>query len=842
MRKRTHTALKEIILWSLGFGLFLGGIILLWATTLEMPSLESLSERRVNESAKIYDRTGQVLLDDLSDATVRTSVPLGNISRHIKNATIAIEDSEFYSHLGIKPTAIVRAVLSNLLIALHLSDGYTQGGSTITQQVVKNSLLTTEKLLSRKLKEWVLSLRLEKVLTKDQILELYLNSAPYGGRIYGSEEATEAFFGKKASQVSLAEAAYLAALPQAPTYYSPYGNHRESLESRKNLVLEKMLENEFITEVEYAEAKSEEVTFREKSLSSIKAPHFVFFVEEYLANKYGEEFLTRGGIKIITSLDAELQAKGEDIVKRYALQNETKFNAKNAALVAIDEKTGGILTMVGSRDYFDEDIQGAFNAALGKRQPGSAFKPFVYATALNRGYTPETVVFDVSTEFSARCTSDSKTINENGDPEKDCYRPVNYDGVFHGPVTFRSALAQSLNVPSVKVLYLAGIPESLETARDMGISTLVDPNLYGLTLVLGGGEVTLLDITSAYGTFGNDGVRVVPNPIIRIENSKGEVLLEGRPETKQTISPQIARTVSDMLSDETARSPSFGERSYLYFPGREVAVKTGTTNDYRDAWIVGYTPSVSIGAWAGNNDNTPMEKKVAGFIVAPLWNAFVQEVLRATPAEAFVRPEAIDGYDNLKPVLRGIWQGNTVFRIDTRTGSPATVGTPKQFTEERVATEVHSILHWVSRTDPRGAIPDNPTEDSQYENWEAGVQKWLSSNAPAQVVIPTLPEETRTEFSPLKLTLSGFDPGILYNQSSSIPISVSGSGPFPLKKVSLFLNGLLVESDETKPFSIIFLPTRFQELKNKNILDIVGEDSDGNTSSISSTLLLNLGN
>jgi len=709
---------KNIILLMFVGGFFLSGTFLLWASTLKIPDLTSLYQRKVAQSTKIYDRTGEILLFDVHNDIRRTIVPLQSISRNIKNATIAIEDVEFYEHIGIKPRAILRAIFVNIGEL-----NFSQGGSTITQQVVKNSILTKEKKISRKLKEWILALKVEQKLTKEQILALYLNETPYGGSVYGVEEASNTFFGKSANDITIAEAAFLAALPQAPTFYSPYGNNREKLEDRKNLVLERMFNNGFISRGEYEFAQHEQVEFQTQAIFGIRAPHFVMFIREYLAKTYGERALEERGFKVITTLDYELQEKGEEIVARFVATNVENFNAENAGLVAIDPKTGQILVMIGSRNYFDDEIDGNFNITLAERQPGSAFKPFVYATALTKGYTTETVVFDTQTQFSTLCVFDDRE-NEN----TECYAPINYDNIFRGPVTFREALAQSINVPSVKVLYLAGIKDSLQTARSMGITTLTDVGRYGLTLVLGGGEVTLLEMTSAYGVFANEGERNPYVGILRIEDSAGAVIEEFSPQPTKVISEQIALRISDILSDNEARTPAFGSRSVLYFPGYDVAVKTGTTNDSRDAWIIGYSPTIAVGAWAGNNDNSSMEKKIAGFIIAPLWNAFMQEVLVKVPNERFRSTLPEYDADNIKPVLRGIWEGGDSHFIDDRTGNPATEDTPREHTKEVIVKNVHSILYWVDKDNPRGQKPDRPEDNSQFKAWEYGVSEWKKAN------------------------------------------------------------------------------------------------------------------
>lgn len=825
MRRHLRRLKRSLLLRDIGIiiaaGFFLvSGAVLLWASTLRIPDLNSFSERRVTQSAKIYDRTGEILLYDLGGDAKRTIVDDSAISRNIKNAAVAIEDAEFYEHRGIKPTAILRAVLANVLIKLNLSGGYTQGGSTITQQVVKNSILTTEKSISRKLKEWVLALKIERILSKEQILNIYLNESPYGGTLYGIEEASLAFFGKHAADLSVAEAAYLAAIPQAPTYYSPYGNHRDRLEARKNLVLDKMLENGFVTREEFDSAKTETVIFLPQGDTSIKAPHFVFFVREYLESKYGDQAIQTEGLKVITTLDFPLQARAEELAKQYADDNQKNFNASNLALTAVDPKTGQILVMVGSRDYFSETIDGNFNAALGFRQPGSAFKPFVYATAFGKGYTPDTVVFDLKTQFSTSCGPNDFS------KESPCFSPDNYDEVFRGPISLRNALAQSINIPAVKTLYLAGITDSIRTARDMGISTLEGADRYGLTLVLGGGEVTLLDITSAYGTFANDGIRNPYVSVLKIENAEGIILEEYRPTSRQAILPNVARLISDVLSDNDARAPAFGERSALYIPGRDIAVKTGTTNDYRDAWIVGYTPSLAVGAWAGNNDNSQMEKKVAGFIVAPFWNAFMSEALQKFPEESFPEPDTTD-VRSVRPILRGLWQGGKVYVVDKFSGGLATEFTPPEARIEKAVKNIHTILYWVDKDEPNGPAPENPQNDPQFERWEYPVRTWVSEVGiveESDAVMPTFSDTIHTGAIP-KVNISGITQGATYAATARITVGVSLSGLYPISKAEFYLNGQFIGSAERAPYSISFIPNASEGIGLRNTLRVVGYDS-----------------
>lgn len=709
-KKRSRDILSDILVLFIALGLVGGGILLLWVSTLEIPDLASFEQRRVLQSTKIYDRTGEVLLYDLHQDVRRSIVPYEDISRHIKNASVAIEDDQFFEHHGVRPLSIIRAAISNLRGGDLLGG---QGGSTITQQVIKNSILVQEKTLTRKVKEAILALKLERQLSKEEILSHYLNESPYGGTIYGVEEASQAFFGKNAADVTLPEAAYLAALPQAPTYFSPYGQNREELEVRKNKVLSQMRENGFISEEEYEEARATEVEFLAQATSGIRAPHFVFYVRNYLAENYGEESLAERGFKVITTLDAGLQGRAEEVVNEYALRNEEQFNAENAALVAIDPRNGEILTMVGSRDYFDEEIDGNFNIALADRQPGSAFKPFVYAAAFEKGYTPETTVFDLKTQFSTACEPSNLTS------EDPCYSPVNYDGAFRGPISLRNALAQSVNVPAVKTLYLVGVNNAIKLARDMGINGLDDASRYGLTLVLGGGEVRLLDMVSSYGTFANKGTKNEPQGVLRIEDTNGNVIEEFEPDGQKVLSEQTSLQISDILSDNVARTPLYGSNSLLHFPGRDVAAKTGTTNDYRDAWIVGYTPNLAVGAWAGNNDNSSMAKRISGLIITPLWREFMDHALEEREQESFEEPVATPR--DIKPILRGVWFDPTDLITSGAGGS-----TTPSLSVNNTVSGAHSILYYVNKDDPRGPIPNNPSSDSQFSFWEYPVSVWKS--------------------------------------------------------------------------------------------------------------------
>ena len=813
---------KNLLLFVVGVFILIIGVLVIWVSSLKIPDFHSFEDRKIVNSTKIYDRTGEILLYDIHQDVKRTNVSFEKMSANIKNATVAIEDSEFYNHSGIRVISITRAVLSNLFN----SGGKTQGGSTITQQLVKNTLLTQKKTLARKIKEWVLAIKIDQSMPKEKILEYYLNENPYGGNVYGIEEASKTYFNKSAQNLTLAEATYLASIPQSPTLLSPYGKNKDKLEARKNLVLSRMLELEFISQEEYDAAKNEIVLFVPQATTGIKAPHFVFFIKDYLEQKYGSELVEKGGLRVITTLDYNLQEKGEGIVKEGALKNEKDWGGNNAGLVAIDPKTGQILTMVGSRDYFDKAIDGNYNIATANRQPGSSFKPFIYATAFNKGLTPNTVLFDLPTEFQTTCDAYGKALP--GHNQKDCYSPNNYDGKFRGPMTLRDALGQSINLVAVKLFYLAGLDDSLKTAEDMGISTLTDIGRYGLTLVIGGGEVSLLDMTSAYGVFANDGKKNKYTGILKIEDVSGKILEEYIPDEKEALPKNTALTISDILSDNAARIPTFGSSSMLFIPGREVAAKTGTTNNNKDAWTLGYTPSIVVGVWAGNNDNKPMKK--GGVAVAgPIWNKFMNEVLKILPNEKFEKPNLEIDPTTTKPVIRGYWQGNENFFIDKISGKLASEFTPKETIQEKIITSVHSVLYWVNKKDILGAPPLNPDNDSQFTHWETSVQDWWAQNSGKYGTTtwaekPTELDDIHTSLS--KPTVLIIEPNTTstYSPYQKIQLQVSSSGQFPLQKIDIFINNIFLETIRA-PFNFSFIPEELDNLRFENELKIISYDA-----------------
>lgn len=810
-----HIQLLTLVTATIGV-IMVGGFFI-WIATMKIPTLDNFTERKVVSSTKIFDRTGEVLLYDLHENVRRTVVSGDTIDQKIKQAVIAVEDKDFYQHHGIRITSIIRAILANIT---PLRDG-TQGGSTITQQVIKNTLLNSEKRISRKIKEWILALKLEKTMSKDEILALYLNEAPYGGAIYGIEEATRTFFGKSSNEVTLSEAAYLAAIPNAPTYFSPYGRNKDKLDQRKNLVLQKMLEQGYVTRDQFDAAKKEEVVFKPQSDSTGKALHFVDYIRSYLEETYGKDRLLTDGLKVTTTLDWKLQEQAEVIIRENALKNETTYNASNSALIALDPKTGQILSMVGSRDYTDTDIDGQFNVTLAKRQPGSAFKPIVYARAFERGYRPETVVFDLPTQFSSSCDPFSRQTGGG------CYAPDNYDGKFLGPISLRSALGQSRNIPAVQLLYLVGISDALQFAKQLGITTLnQSPEHYGLSLVLGGGETTLLELTSVYGVLANDGVRVPPTGILKVEDLQGNILEEYKPTPgAQVVSADAARMVSSVLSDNDARTPLFGASSGLFFPGRQVAAKSGTTNDNKDAWLVGYTPNIAVGVWSGNNDNKPMQKGSSMSI--PAWRSVMDTALANLPNTPFGGYSAAP--QTVPPVIRGKWWGGESYFTDTISGKLATEFTPPETKKEHVIINPHNILYWINKGNLNASQPGIGLSDGQYRNWEAVFQNWVTTNGLGNVEQPG-PKPTeyddvhKPEFQPVvTITSPNTENSVIFNQENTI--TATATGPQQIKKYEFYANNTLIGTVEGESASLVWTPAEILSVPGTITIKVIAIDN-----------------
>lgn len=636
-KKIVATILKFFFTIGLGFfGVFaiLGiiGISYLIYVDATLPSYEELSKRDVAESSRIYSRDGTLLYEFHGEYN-RTSIDLDRVSPYLKNATIAVEDKDFYNHGAVSLTGIVRAMVAN-----YKSGNASQGGSTITQQFVKNALLDRKKLYTRKIREILLAYKVESHFSKDQILELYLNEIPYGRNAYGVEAAAQSYFGKSAGELTLAESAYLAALPQAPSYYSPTGANFDALVKRQQFVLDQMQAQGYITELEKNQAENQQVAFREPK-TEILAPYFVSWIQNYLTDKYGKEFLREGGLRVYTTLDLNLQNLAEQVVKEGAEANK-KYGAYNAALVAVEPSSGKILAMAGGKDYFGSPeptgctpgvnckFEPNVNVATSERQPGSSFKPYMYLTAFEPqfGLTPMSKVLDVPTSFGTA----------GGKP----YIPRNYDGSSHGLITIRKALAGSLNVPAVRTLATIGVDPVVKTAHDLGITSPLKD--CGLSLVLGGCEVQLVDHVAAFAVLANGGKGQGATPFNRIEDKHGNVLEEYHENTTQTVNPEAVYELTSIMTDDLSRQFIFGPKNPLTLPDRIVAAKTGTTQNWKDGWTLGFTPQLAAGVWAGNNDSSLMRPGSDGvFVAAPMWHKFMELALAGQPVMDFPVPSGI---------------------------------------------------------------------------------------------------------------------------------------------------------------------------------------------------------
>ncbi|HEX8974287.1 MAG TPA: PBP1A family penicillin-binding protein [Patescibacteria group bacterium] len=688
-----------------------------WLYYSATPAASQLVDRKIAQTTIFYDRTGQHELYELHGEENRKILTHDQIPDTMRVATIATEDANFYHHIGIDPLSIARAIKVNLA-----SNDIRQGGSTITQQLARNAFLTRDRTLKRKVLEAVFAIKIERHYSKDEILDQYLNEVPYGANAYGVEAAAETFFGKQASDLTLDEAAFLAALPKAPSYYSPYGSNSDALEARQKYILDRIGQLQLAPHDDVQQALATDTLSKVKPISQpIVAPHFVFYVLDQLERKYGKDLVETGGLRIYTTLDLNMQKIGEDAVSN-GVRRGLAYGASNAGLVAMNPQNGDILAMVGSRNYYDKAIDGQVNVTISPRQPGSSFKPFAYAQAFVEGYQPETMILDARTDFGP------------GGPGGRDYIPRNYDGRFHGLLPMRSTLAQSLNIPAVKVLYLAGIDDVINLAHRMGITTLNDRKRYGLSLVLGGGEVKLLDMANAYSVFANEGMRTPVQYAVKILDSKGNLVQQDNLASQRVLDVQIARKINSILSDNKARTSIFGAHSPLILDGKTVAAKTGTTSEFRDAWTMGYTPSLTVGVWAGNNDNRRMREGADGvFVAAPIWHDFMTRALTNQPNETFV------AYDKapVQTVSSSPQMRQVITYYNNKTGKKISEEKAKKTDPEKVDKHVDWVPVDGSNTpaassDSLGkfsiALPV-PT-DPMYKRWVGQLNDYQDNNNP----------------------------------------------------------------------------------------------------------------
>lgn len=816
-------------------------LILLAAVSRQLPNPNQLLERSYELSTKLYDRNGEVIYEVYGDKN-RTLVPLQDISPHVLHATLAVEDSNFYAHKGFSFKGILRAARNTL------TGRGLQGGSTLTQQVIKNTLLTQERTISRKIKELILSLQLENRYAKDEILQMYLNESPYGGQNYGVYTAAKTYFNKEPKELTLPESAYLAGLPQRPSYYSQFGTNPEAGLERMKTVLYLMYtkgwqgpdgNRYYISKNEYELSKEVELDFQSSSIP-FKAPHFVFYVKQKLVDLFGEDFVEQGGLQVKTTLDMEFQEKAQDIVYQ-EVAGSVGYNVNNGALIAIQPGTGHILAMVGSKGYFLESepedctsgitgegsclFEPELNVTLAKRQPGSSIKPITYATMIKQGYTASFKFLDVPTKFP-------------GARPEEPYEPENYDGIFRGPMSLRKGLGNSINITAVKALKIAGIDNMIDLAEDLGITTFKERERYGLALTLGGGETKLLELTGAFTAFANKGVLNEPTPIIEVTDSNGNVLYNHTENSgKKVLGEDVAFIISDILSDDGARSAVFGFGSLLKIPNYEVAVKTGTTDDKRDNYAIGYTPEVAIGVWVGNNNNDKMNPYIASGITGatPIWNKTMTYYLQ----EKY--PDGTTEFDPPENVEK--------HTIDEFTGM-----LPYQDRSTRSewfikGTEPSSVSDWYKRIEiceVDGRIANEECRDAdrtdeetfidiqaELPEWQMYVDKWISENYAGQ-----------DEYFPPKIrTCLEFDDDgdvkdsddicaeiVNFNNGDTVPLdfrlSVEVSAANDVKEVRIYKDGEQITKDGSEPFGYNF------ELSAGDIgehtFEITAEDEDGN--------------
>ena len=794
----------------LGFSLLMF-ILFAWYSK-DLPKPDKIV-RREGFSTKIYDREDELLYDVFADKR-RTPVEFDEIPETLKQATVAIEDKNFYKHQGFDPMGWVRAGFNTIFRARRLA-----GGSTLTQQLVKNVLLTSQRAISRKIKEFVLSVQIEKKYTKDEILRMYLNESPYGGTAWGVQTAAETYFGKDVYELNLIESAMLAGLPQAPSRYSPFIGG-DAYKERTKDVLRRMREDKYISKDEEKQALKdlEKLEFVPEG-ASFRAPHFVMYIKQQLIDIYGEKMVEQGGLRVTTTLDWEIQQEAQKIVTDQIAKVES-LHITNGAAMVVDPMNGEILAMVGSKNYNAEDYDGKVNVTLSLRQPGSSIKPVNYVTAFKQGYTASSMIVDAITEFP-------------GGADIPIYRPRNYDGKYHGPVHLRQALASSLNVPAVKLLQLVGVKNMLKTAYEMGFTSLeptrANVNRFGLSLTLGGGEIRLVDMAIAYSAFANGGLKVEPVSILKVEDSKGKVLDKYKAVRPQRVlSEEEAFLISDILADNNARLLTFGANSLLNIPGHEVSVKTGTTDDMRDNWAVGWTPVGITAVWVGNNDNTPMKKVASGISGAtPIWRRIMMKVLEARKAKALAMPKGImqmevdkisgmashHGFSSRKeyfikgtePVGEDLI--HPMMKVCKGEGD-------KQAPETRIARGDYDEKEYIVLT------ADDPAGGGGKNRWQEGIDAWIGGQSDGRYNYPK--EYCSDESNEVVVQIS--EPGDKEQiNSNSVTIKAKVTARKSVDKVFFYVDGNEKKVLTDKPYEVTI------SLDNgAHTIKVRAEDDEGN--------------
>lgn len=804
----------------------------------QIPSPQDLTNRNIAQATKIFDRNKE-LLYDIYEEENRTPIKLSEIPEFVKQATISIEDKDFYKHGGFSITGIIRSMF--LLITKRHIEG---GGSTLTQQLVKNALLTSDQSIVRKIKELILAIQVERAFSKDQIIEMYLNEIPYGGTAYGIEAAANLYFGKFAKDLTLAEAALLAGLPQRPSVYSPYGTNPEFSKVRQKEVLRRMLEDKYITQKQADEAAKQQLTYRtSKKEVGFKAPHFVLYVKNKLIEQFGVKLVEQGGLQVTTTLDYEMQKKSEEIVKD-EVAKLVSAKAGNGAAVIIDPKTGQILTMVGSKDYFGESepegctegsdcvFEGNVNVVTRERQPGSATKPINYAKALEKGYSASSVYMDVKTTFP-------------GGDKKD-YVPLNYDNQFRGPVQMRYALGNSYNIPAVKNLALVGVADVMELGWRMGLTTWEpnDQNVAnaGLSLTLGGREVRLLDLTSAFGVFANKGMQQDVISILKVTDNKGKILYEYHNSPgRKILDPGISFIISDILADNGARNAAFGSNSVLNISGKTVAVKTGTTDEKRDNWAIGYTPSVAVGVWVGNNDNSVMSPSIASGVTgaSPIWNKLMKLALTGKQNEPFEKPENVEQIE-VDGLMGGKPHGGSPVRKEYFISGTEPKGESSTYQNQKVCrSNPHRLAQDNEDGDQKDVIVLKEDDPTGANKWQEGIDEWVLTASDARFV----------GASRGCSGVPGFNAGtgaiieiVNIQNNANVPrvfdVLAKTNSPAGVKKVTWFIDGQSRSTQSGEPFALhVEFP---QGDKGSHVITATLEDNNGGQFSTAITVTVSL--
>lgn len=815
-----------MLLLVIGFLLILFSSVIFFAT--QVPSSSDLVNRDIAQATKIYDRGGELLYDIYQDQN-RTPIKLSEVPIFVREATIAIEDKDFYKHGGFSIPGIVRSFF-DLAIQRRVT-----GGSTLTQQLVKNALLSGERTLVRKLKEFILAIQVERAYSKDQILEMYLNEIPYGGTAYGIEAAANLYFGKSSKDINLAEAALLAGLPQRPSVYSPYGSKPELSKVRQKEVLRRMVEDGYITDDQAKDALKQELKYRTSQTErGFKAPHFVLYVKEKLIEQFGDKMVEQGGLKVTTTLDYKIQKDAEEILKT-EIEKLSSAKVGNGAAVLMDSKTGQILSLLGSKDYFADSLpegckegqtclfEPNVNVALSPRQPGSATKPIAYSKALEKGYSANQVYMDVKTEFPG------------GD--RPTYIPINYDGQYHGVLQMRYALGNSYNIPAVKNLALVGVKDVLELGYRMGLTTWEpseeNVNSVGLSLVLGGREVKLLDLVSAFATLSNKGRATDAISILKVTDSKGKTLFEYRKtEGRRVLDEGIAYIISDILSDNGARTQAFGSNSVLNIPGKTVAAKTGTTDEKRDNWTVGYTPSYVVGVWVGNNDNSVMSPAVTSGVTgaSPIWNKIMTRVLKDKGNEPFEKPgnvyqAEVDGLMTGKP-----HQGSPTRREYFLQGT-GLQGESSAYQRQRVCkSNPHRLANDGEDAEEKDVIVLQENDPTGANKWQAGIDSWVLTASDPRFVGATKGCSGIPGFS---AGGGGVIEIVNVSNGANVPrvfdVLAKANSPAGVKKVTWSIDGATKSTQTSEPFAMhVEFPVGD---KGSHTITVTLEDNNGQTHS-----------